>query len=324
MAETILQQGKFTSDGAAKTLQIRSDVDWMHVVNYSIAGADQTTALGVEYYWQRGMANDTGIVYKKSNAANAANLTAALTSGGFTLIDSSVMTLGALNSTITNVQTGAPSTVLCTSTSGLVDEDVVRIINVTGAQQLGGIDFQIDTLVANTSFNLKWTASIVAGTTGYFRKVVNWNPLFYPRNRVILQISQATSGVVTLNVPHGYTAGQKVRFMVPSGFGMTELHDQTATITAVDTTNNTITIDIDTSGYTAFAWPLTAAVPFTHAQVIPVGEAAESSYVNLLDDATLNSGYIGITLAGGAGAPGGANTNVMYWRAGKSTLVDNE
>jgi len=324
MAETIIQQGRFTSDGTAKTLQIRSDVDWMRVLNWTIAAADQTTAIGTEYYWQRGMTDDTGIVYKKSNAANAANLIDDLTSSGFTLVDSSVMTLGALNSTITNVQTGAPSTVLLTDTTGLVDGDVVRIINVTGAQQLGGVDFVVDNLVANTSFDLQWTASIVAGTTGYLRKVVNWNPLFYPRRRVVLQISQAAAGVVTLNVPHGYTAGQKVRFFVPDEFGMSELHNQTATITAVSTANNTITIDVDTSGYTAFAWPLTADVPFTHAQVIPLGEAAEESYVNLLDDATLNSGYIGMTLAGGAGAPGGANTNVMYWRAGKSTLVDNE
>ena len=34
MNGTILQQGSFTSDGTAKTLDIRSDVDWMQVLNY--------------------------------------------------------------------------------------------------------------------------------------------------------------------------------------------------------------------------------------------------------------------------------------------------
>jgi len=324
MAETIIQQGKFTSDGTNKTIAVRSDIDWMRVLNYTIADADQTTAIATEFYWQRGMSDDTGIAYKKSNAANAANLIDALSSGGFTLLDSSVMSLGALNSTISSLDTGAPTQVNLTSSTGLSDGDVVRIVNVSGAAQYGGIDFVVDNLVANTQFDLSWTPSIVAATTGSLRKVNNFNPLFYPRKRVILKITQASSAVVTLNVPHGYTVGQKVRFNVPSEFGMIELDGLTATVTAISTTNNTITIDVDSSAFTAFAWPLTAAVPFTHAHVIPVGEAAEESYVNLLDDATENTGVIGMTLAGGAGAPGGANTNVMYWTAGTSTVVTNE
>ena len=67
MASTIIQQGSFTSDGTAKTLNIRSDIDWMEVFNATVADDDTTTtAIGVQYYWQRGMASDTGIEYKKS------------------------------------------------------------------------------------------------------------------------------------------------------------------------------------------------------------------------------------------------------------------
>lgn len=320
----IIQQGSFTSDGTAKELAIRSDVDYMHVLNWTIAAADQTTAIGTEYYWQRGMADDTGIVYKKSNAANAANLTDDLTSNGFTLLDTSVMTFGDLNTTISAVSAATPPLVSLTSTTGLADGDVVRLFNVTGAQQFGGIDFMVDNLVANTQFDLQWAPTIVAGTTGSLRKIVNWNPLYYPRRRVIVSVSKAASAVIVLNVTHGYTAGQKVRFSVPAEFGMTELDGLTGTITAISTAANSITVDINSTAFTTYAWPLTAAVPFTHAQVIPLGEAAEESYVNLLDDATLNTGIIGMSLAGGAGAPGGANTNVMYWRAGKSDLVNNE
>ena len=324
MDGTILQQGRFTSDGTDKEIAVRSDIDWMKVINWTIAAADQTTAIGTEYYWQRGMSDDTGLVYKKSNAANAANLIDDLTSSGFTLLDTSVMTLGALNSTISAVSAATPPLVSLTSTTGISDGDVVRLYNVTGAQQLGGVDFMVDNLVANTQFDLQWAPTIVAGTTGSLRKIVNWNPLYYPRNRTIVSISKAASAVVVLTVTHGYTVGQKVRFSVSSDFGMTEIDGLTGTVTAISTAANSITVDIDTTAFTTFAWPLTAAVPVTHAQVIPVGEAAESSYVNLLDDATLNTGIIGMRLAGGAGAPGGANTNVMYWVAGKSTLVNNE
>jgi hypothetical protein len=55
MENTIIQQGRFTSTGAAKTLQIRSDIDWMKIYNVTVAAGAQTTAVGVEYYWQKGM-----------------------------------------------------------------------------------------------------------------------------------------------------------------------------------------------------------------------------------------------------------------------------
>ncbi len=74
MDNTIIQQGRFTSNGSNQTIQIRSDLDWMKVYNYTVASNNQTTAVGVEYYWQRGMAAGTGIEYKKSNAAAAASV----------------------------------------------------------------------------------------------------------------------------------------------------------------------------------------------------------------------------------------------------------
>src|ERR1700748_1497078 len=82
MDGTIISQGRFTSTGAAKTLNIRSDVDWMSVKNITVAAANQTTAVGVEYFWQRGFPAGAMWEYKKSNAAAAANLSVYATSGG--------------------------------------------------------------------------------------------------------------------------------------------------------------------------------------------------------------------------------------------------
>ena len=118
MSSTIIQQGRFTSDGTAKTLDIRSDIDWMEIYNSTVADDDtQTTAVGVQYYWQRGMATDSGIEYKKSNAANAAQLTTLLASGGFTLLDTSSQVPGTLNATITAISNAAVPVV---SNSGMV------------------------------------------------------------------------------------------------------------------------------------------------------------------------------------------------------------
>jgi hypothetical protein len=330
MDNTIIQQGRFTSDGSAKILQIRSDVDWMKVYNVTIAAASQTTAVGVEYYWQRGFPAGAKWTYFKSNAAAAANLSQYITSNGFTLIDSSVTTPGTLNATITAISNAAIPVVTNTGTNGLSAGDVVRLINVTGAQQLGGFDFTVghNTLSA-TTFSLDYMSQIVAGTTGSWRKI-NFDPIFYPRRRFITKISRAAQAVVTLSVTHGYKVGQVVRMVVPAAYGMIEMDGLQATIVAIDTTaatGNTITLDVDSSAFTAFAWPLTADVPFTAAEVVPMGEdtaEALSLAQDILSDATVNTGYIGMKLAGGASCPGGAASDVVYWVAGKSFSVDNQ
>lgn len=329
MDNTIIQQGRFTSDGTSVIVPLRSDLDWMIVYNYTQAAASQTTALGVKYYWQRGFASDYKWVTYKSNAANAANLEAIVTSNGFTLIDSSVQTPGVLNATITAVSSASIPVVSNSGTNGLVAGDVVRLINVAGAAQLGGMDFTVgyNTLTSGT-FSLDYMAQIVAGTTGSWRKL-NFDPIFYPRRRFITKITQASQAVITLSVTHQFTVGQAVRIIVPTGCGMIEMNNLLGTIVSINTTTtsgNTITVDIDSSAFTAFSFPLTAAVPFDPAMVVPVGEntaQAEASFVGILDDSTDNRAYIGIKLAGGANCPAGASSDVMYWVAGKSFSVDN-
>jgi hypothetical protein len=328
--DTVIQQGRFTSTGTAKTLQIRSDLDWMKVYNTTVAAASQTTAIGVSYYWQRGFPAGAQWEHLKSNAANAANLDQYLTTGGFTLVDSSVQTPGTLNATITAISNASIPVVTNSGTNGLSAGDVVRIINVAGAQQLGGFDFTVGyNTLSTTTFSLDYMSAIATATTGSWRKI-NFDPIFYPRRRFITKITQATSAVVTLSVTHGYQVGQLVRFVVPAAYGMVEMDGLQGTITAINTTTtsgNTITVNIDSSAFTAFAFPLTAAVPFTAAEVVPVGEDtgfALSAGVDILSDATINQGFIGITLAAGANSPAGQNNDVIYWVAGKSFSVDNQ
>jgi len=325
MNGTIIQQGRFTSDGTAETINLRSDVDWMEVFNTTIADDDtQTTAVGVQFYWQRGFAADRGIEYQKANAANASNLTTFLATGGFTLLDTSSQTPEALVSTITAVSNATPPVVTNTGTNGLVAGDVVRMINIVGAQQLGGIDFTVgNSTLGTTTFSLDYMATIVAGTTGSWRRIPN-DPQYYPRKRTISAITVAASAVITMTVTHGYLVGQAVRIKVPAAFGMTEIDNIIGNITAISTANNTITVDIDSSTFTAFTFALTAGVPFIAAEVIPVGETANDTFANTLDDATDNRSLIGMRLAAGVDSPAGATSDVIYWRAGKSFSVTNE
>lgn len=317
---TINQQGSFTADGTAKIIPLRNGVDWIEVDNLTTTTAGGA-GTGVEFKWQRGMAVDTGFEYQKL-AADDSITKVVMATGGFTYLDTSVNNpFGAINATVTAISAAAIPIVSATSTATLIAGDIVRFVDVTGAQQFGGVDFEIDTVNANTNFRLVYAPQIVAGTTGSFYPV-NIPPAFYPRRRFISSVTAATPAVVETTVSHGYTVGQQVRMKVPAVYGMTQMDDLIATITAV--TAATFTTDIDAAAFTAFAWPLTAAGAFTHAQVVPLGEDSSYTYVNLLDDATVDQGYIAMSLAAGTDSPAGAANDVIYWRAGTSFNVVNE
>jgi hypothetical protein len=117
-----------------------------------------------------------------------------------------------------------------------------------------------------------------------------------------------------MSVTHGFSVDEVVRFIVPSDFGMTQLDNLTGKITAVNTTTNTITVDIDSSAFTAFAWPAASSAPLNFAQVVPVGIDGSNS----VSDATDNVSFIGMELGAGADGPAGSSSDVIYWRAGKA------
>lgn len=328
-------QGRFTSTGSAVTIQLRSDLDWMWVINQTVSYA-AGAGTGAEFYWQRGYAQGRGDIYTKTAVTNALAKAQIAANAGFFLVDSSVNLPGP-SVALTGITAGNPPVVNTASTAGLNSGDIVRIFSTVGALQLAGLDFTIDTIVANTSFELAYMAQIANANpgAGTYRRIP-YNPYFYPWNRYITKISQAAQAIVTLSVTHGYTVGQVVRFIVPTvsaaAYGMTELNGLQGTIVAVgqadaDGVTNTITVDIDTSGFTAFAFPLTTDPGFTPAQVVPIGENTAEALLlgaNILGDATVNQAYIGIQLMAGTASPAGVNGNVIYWVAGKSFSVDNQ
>ena len=102
MDNTVIQQGRFTSAGTNVTIQLPSGVDWMRVYNYTQSASGTGSGQVVESYWQNGMAQGTGLVWTKT-ATTLASVSAALASGGFFLVDSSVQTPGLLQATITAI-----------------------------------------------------------------------------------------------------------------------------------------------------------------------------------------------------------------------------
>jgi len=327
-------QGTFTSTGGNTIIQLRSGVDYIHVYNLTQSASGTGSSQGIYYYWQRGMAQASAIEDTKT-ITTLATVRTQITTGGFSLVDNTVNTPG--NSVaLTAISTATPPVVSTGNTAGLSNGDVVRLYNVTGAQQLGGIDFTIGAISANTSFTLAYMRAIAAGTTGTFRRIP-YNPYFYPQTRVISKIGASTfngspSAIVTMTVTSQFSVGEEVRFIIPTvtatAFGMTQLNLVEAPIVAigqadVDGVTNTITVPIDVTSFTAFAWPLTTNGAFTPPQVVPVGASMKTALAsvpvaNYLADSEINQGFIGISLPGGANSPGGAASDVIYWVAGKS------
>jgi hypothetical protein len=359
-------------------IAIPSNVDWMAVRNYTRFGtAGINTAyfngvanafVGVEFYWQRGMAIGTGIVKYYGNGGQVLNGDT-LVSGGFTLYDPSGQTPNALPllsaAIATTASTNVTRPVVSTAnTSGLAVGSIVRLSN-TAQTDINGIDFVVGAINPGVSFTLLTASNPLAtapgaiGGAGFYR-IVNYNPLFYPRKLNIVNITQAVNAQVSTSIAHGLTVGQEVRFSIPSVSGMIQLNYSAssntngATIVSVIDDYN-FTINVDTTGYTAFTYPTIAQQPSSFPIVIPIGEdtAASISSVaaqtpsiggvqifntntGLLADSTVNTGYLGMILGNGGNGtvlgtpilgPSGAISwsagnvptgDVVYWLAGKS------
>jgi len=318
-------QGSFTSDGTAHTVNLPTDVDFMEVENWTKI-ATNVNGTGVKFRWMRGMAAATGI-QEATDAAGVLTISD-LTTGGFTLVNTAdPQTPGpALTGT---TYTAATKIFTTANTGTLVNGDLVELYSVTGALQLSGLLATVDQVTANTSFRIPFgPAGAVNGTAVTYRVIKN-QAMYYPRRLFITAITQATSAVVTFSVTHNLTVGQRIVFgTIPSMYGMTQISGLRGLITAISVANNTVTVDIDSSAFTAFAFPLTAVAATAHTlpTAVPFGDGP-STVANVLGDqsvldgATRNTAVRGMYLAAGANSPAGVTSDLIYWRAYKAEQI---
>jgi hypothetical protein len=215
--------------------------------------------------------------------------------GGFTFIsDSASLAPGSLVTGITGITNSTTPVVSITTTPSI--GQVVRLYNTTGALQLAGMDYQVANISAGSTMTLTTGTAAGSAATGGSYRIINAKSRYYPQFRYIGAMTAANPCVITTTVDHGFTAGQLVRLVVPTGWGMTQANEQQVTITAV--THNTLTVNLDTSSFTAFAYPTSAvaAAGVSFPMVAPIGEASTSPYQNTLDDATSNTSFTGVQI----------------------------
>lgn len=294
--------GSFVSDGNQRSIPLQSGYQEFELTNITDIGSAAAATPVMKARGTSLMLAGSAYVSTKTNGAATLDLENTILVNGFSFVaDSGDVGPGAAVAT-TGVTQAAPAVVATATTTGLTSNlSVVRMINVTNMQQISGMDFTVGTVTPGASFGLRYldsTTFAAAGLGGFYR-IIPFEPRFYPRRRFVTNITQAAQAVVTMSVAHDYTVGQKIRMIVPASFGMTQMNGLLGTIVAMTTgATNTITLDINSTGFSAFAFPTSAvaAAGTNFPQVVPVGEAATVPFQNLLDDATVNRSFRGVVV----------------------------
>ena len=251
-----IASGSFEADGSKKIISTSFNASRIVIENETEIAATNI-GHGFKYTWNPSLGSSMIAEYHP-----AADHTSAIdiVSDAITIVNNVVANS---SKRIIDITSGTDTTqpVYQTSdTEDLVTNSVVSIY-MTDQVSLNSFDFAVTNIVANTSFQLAVplanATGIIAGSNGFF--VVNStdaetylgiNGGIYN----IVNITQAATAVITVSVVHEIKADQKIVVSIQTVFGMVEIDSLSVVVLSV--TDFTITIDLDTTLFTAFKFPL--------------------------------------------------------------------
>lgn len=254
------------------------------IIARSITGwGEASDAQSIQWWWERSMGNGAARgILQSSDATNPALTSRILpaaggTSDAISVFDTSNPPTYAALVANTNGMTPAidrTTWVVNMNTGGtgtLAVGDWVRVLNPVGMLQATGIVAQVTAVTAGTNITLGYVASAVTAGANFTANASSASILkfipnfFYPRKSQVIHVTQAAQAVVYFAQPHTFTAGEMVDFNIPSTYGMTQLSFLTkgsgpARVLSVtnSATVSSITLDLDTTGFTAFSYPTSA------------------------------------------------------------------
>ena len=326
MPFTIITQGSFVQASPAVGVKIPlpSSANYFRVQNLTQIATTQAVGRGVQFEWYNGLTPaDQAIETFKSNASNALNMTQVLT-GGFTYVTTSPLVEAAVSMVGSAITNANPAAVTLTNT--YTEGDKVRLYGTTGMAQIAGMDFTISS-VTGAGFTLLGlpAGAFAAPATNVIARRISKLSAVEPAFLFVTNITRAAQAVVTVSTKHSYVVGQLVHFSVPSSFGMTQISQQTGKIIAV--TDYTMTLDIDSSAFSAFAFPLSTLSPAAplFATVAPAGQRTQFDPTTMVQTG-YNFNFVPfhtgeftpfMFLAAGAQSPAGSAGDVIVWEAFK-------
>lgn len=294
----IIDGGYFTSDSTlTKQVKLSDEPDMFWIRNRTAWG-DDAAETSVEAWWRRGMADNAGQTVDQAVTTGILS-SEAVTANGFLFFSTANPPLFAGLATTAIEAIGGTFVVTMADTGSIQVGDHVRLFATTGALQIAGYTFQVTAVSVNTSITLGYMASsgmtfAADATSGTVKKYIP--NLMYPRWGYIANITQAAQGVVYFTSKNDFTPGEIISFRVPEEFGMQELNNVRARVLSVtnSATVSSVTLDHNTSGYTAFDFPTSAtaaagvspavAVPSSSGVIPDSGSASQPSIPERTND----------------------------------------
>lgn len=305
-----IMEGYFTSAGTAQvellpclpdTVEFWNKTKWAtatsNLVRYATSFAEDTA--GTAY-----------AICADGNAATDKNVT--LTTGGFSFLTGDTTRLGP-RLTITGITAANPAVVTTSAVHNLTSGNSVQIYGPTGMLQVGNVypSYWSVTVLSTTTFSINVDASgfAAAATGGYVKRIHNTDN-FYPPLQQITGVTTGTTTVINLSSIQDFAVGQEVAFIIPPQWGMVELDSNVFQKTygvpqqayILSMTAQSITVNLNSTAYTAFAFPTSAqaALGITPAQVVAIGDQNSGSTNSVLSFGALN-------------IPGSFGTNSGYY-----------
>lgn len=318
-----LLSGTFLSNGNARFISLPSGYDYFETVNITDIGDAGATTQVMRAKSYSSLPAGSAYLNLKTNGAATLAIESMVTTAGFTFVADTANQTPSAAVAVTAITAASPAVI--SSASPAVVGDTVRVYGTTGMLQVGGWDFTVSAVNPGVtqSLNNMPAAGFAAPATAGFIRIIPFAPRFYPFNRRITAITLGNPTVIALNVTHFYTVGQHVKIKVPAAYGTIELDGLHGNISAIGTAiggcTNTISVDIDSTGFSAFAFPTSAvaAVGVDVPEITPMGETAAVPYQNLLDDATQNISQTGVIVGTGVQTTG----KVYQWLARRGQAI---
>jgi hypothetical protein len=343
MPFTIVTQGTFTqpstnSGGAInQIIPLPSGADYFKTINLTQMSLATPTGVVAGEWFGGGLTpvND-GLRWTKagSNVISIDKFSNTTASNGFTYVTSLPAPQAALTGTTITNTSPAVASVVNTYSNG----DQVVIDNSVGAQMYSGMTFTISS-VSGSGFTLLGLNTPGSAASAFTVRRVNQFAPVEPSFLFVTAITQAAQAQVTVSQANSVYLGQKLEFTIPGSFGMVQLNNfnqsqaKPPVVTQIIDAYNFL-INVNTTNYTAFAFPLTSLSPTAQlfATVAPAGQSTQFNPITGVqtgynfNQIPFHSGvmlpymYIpsGVNSPGGVAGAGAALGDVIIWQAWKA------
>jgi len=284
-------KGHFTSTGAAKIINLPFKPDAIEMWNFTANGTPAQN--NVPYaYWDADMGQGTAIAsyFNATPVLSSGNIT----SGGFSTFSAGLLLQYGPTLAISGITKADPAVVTTTTNHGLKSGDVVIFSNLyqsatTGMPQIAGIPFTV-TVTGATTFTIPWNTNqssytaLSGSPAGAVVKQVLYPYLYMPGVAFITALTLSTTTTVHTTTAHNYVVGQEVAFRIPTSWGTYQLNSLPNTLIpgspiygyVISVTDyNTVVVNIDSTGYTAFDSNPTfaeAIAGMSFPQIVAVGD----------------------------------------------------